>query len=233
MRHLTVHPPSANGEEPGKLRVNRERADGLSGWLSQEIEDALSARYQQEENWTECLRQYEGVPKSPIRNVPIENAPNLEITLGAIAADSIYAQAVDLIFNQVSPLAMAQATHDDPDLVQAAKDLQTWINVSARTEWNLRAAVEQAALDWNQLGTGVLTVDWFDEIRKSRVYTVREVGARARAHPVEELIVPGGARDELEMMPWMALCFWLTQAELNERAKRGGWAITHSQATGG
>ena len=56
------------------LRVKDNRGEELVGWLSTEIEDALSARMEQEKVWREVLRMYEGVPKDEAKNYPIEHA---------------------------------------------------------------------------------------------------------------------------------------------------------------
>jgi len=58
------------------------RTAEIGKWLSSEIEDARSARSPQEAEWRECIRQYEAIPKQAQRNVPIENAPNVEVPLG-------------------------------------------------------------------------------------------------------------------------------------------------------
>jgi hypothetical protein len=94
--------------DPGRL-------EALHGYLLQEVEDALSARQAQEAVWREDLRLYEGVPKNPVRNIPVENAPNTEITLGAIACDSIYAQVIDLIFT-ITPILTVRAIQPKPAL---------------------------------------------------------------------------------------------------------------------
>ena len=80
------------------IRLSREVREKLERWLTLEIEDALSARSALEERWKECLRQYEGTPEKEIRTVPIEGAPNIEVPVGAIAADSIFAHTIDTIF---------------------------------------------------------------------------------------------------------------------------------------
>jgi hypothetical protein len=228
MRIITVHP----NDDDAELRPDAERLEALKSFLTNEVEDAMSARYMQEQSWTDCLRQYEGVPKNPIRNIPIENAPNLEVTLGAIASDAIYAQLLDVIFNQVTPLVNVRATREDKDLSDDVKHLQRWIDVAAEIEWNVRAAADQVALDWGQLGTGVFYVPWVDEIKKTKAYKVREVGARVLSHPIEDFLVPGGAYDDCQRMPWVALRFWLTDEELEERRQKHGWDTTDFKAIG-
>ncbi len=106
------------------LKIDGDRFVALKDWLTREITDAFSARTALESTWRELLRMYEGVPKDQVQDFPIPNAPNIEITLGAIAADSIYAQATDLIW-QTKPFATVRATRNDSDLADAVKDLQT------------------------------------------------------------------------------------------------------------
>jgi hypothetical protein len=228
MRLVVVHPD----EQEAVLHVSPGRLEGLKSYLTTEIEDAMSARQMQDQSWTDCLRQYEGVPKNPIRNIPIENAPNLEVTLGAIASDAIYAQLLDVIFNQVSPLVTCRATREDKDLVDDVKHLQRWVDVACDIEWNVRAAADQVALDWCQLGTGVFYVPWVDDVKKTQAYKIRDVGARVLSHPIEDFLVPGGAMDDAQRMPWVALRFWLTDEELELNRLRYGWDTTEFKAVG-
>ncbi len=114
MRTVTIHQRAAD------LVATDEGRERFRAYVDRELEDAISARQPQEAVWRDDMRQYDGVPKNPVRNVPIENAPNIEVTLGAIATDAVYAQAVDLIFN-VSPWVTARSV--GPELVNTVKAL--------------------------------------------------------------------------------------------------------------
>src|SRR5262245_38015770 len=135
---------------PERLVIKPERKLALRQYIDDEIGDAMAARIAQEQVWRECLRRYEGVPKKPVRNVPIENAPNIEVTVGAMASESIYAQATDLIWN-TAPVVTTRATKKDS--IEQAKAMQTFINWGVGNEWDVRAASDHVLLDDVTIGT--------------------------------------------------------------------------------
>lgn len=215
-----------------KLRRTPERDARLAQWLQTEIEAGFAARHAAVETWGECLRQYKGLPKTPIRNTPIENAPNLEVTLGAIANDAIYAQAIDLIF-AAQPILTCRATSTDSTETDRAAALQRWVNWGVANEWQLRPAVEAAVLDDTQLGTGFLYCPWVQTIKKTDVQRITEKGARILAWPIEDVIVQGGATTDLQRVPWFALRSWLTEGDLALRKQNAAWEIDRFSPTAG
>jgi hypothetical protein len=190
-----------------------------------EVTDALSARSPLERIWRECLRRYEGVPKNPVRNTPVVNAPNIEVTIGAIAADAVYAQASELVWS-TSPLVTVRAGKSNPVTVDEAEALQDFTNRVATSELNLREAYDDATLDDVQLGTGVYYVPWVSVKRKTRTARITDRGPRVYAIPAEDFIVPGGARASIEQARWVGVRFWLTEAELYDRSQLAGWDIS-------
>lgn len=206
--------------EVERLRPTTEQRNALVGYLTQEIEDALAARMPQEVAWREHLRLYEGVPKQPVRNIPIENAPNIEVTLAAATCDSIFAQAIDLIYS-TSPIITTRAVSQD--FVPHAKALQRFVNWGVANEYGLRAESEHAMLDDVQLGTGVYYIPWVEEIKKTKTSRVTARGPRIFAIAPEDLLVPGGARSDLQRTRWAAIRWWLTDYELAQRADAGKW----------
>ncbi|HUO74552.1 MAG TPA: hypothetical protein VMU39_27525 [Solirubrobacteraceae bacterium] len=225
MRIVTVHPDS----EP--LNVNADRLAKLKTELDQDILDALAARGPWEEELTECLRQYEGVPKTPERNIPIQDAPNIEVTLGAIAADSVYARVIDLVFNQVTPTLTCRAGQDDAQLADDVKRFQTWTNHVATVEMGLRPVAENVALDWNQIGTGCYFIPFTDTIRKTLAYKIQDCGPKAIAIPIEDCLWPGGAMSDVQTMPWFGIRFWMLPGEVEAAATANGWDITGIQTS--
>ena len=225
MRHIVQHP-----EAPDIGRVDPERLTALGNWIYTEIETALSARTMQEAAWRDCLRLYEGVPKNPVRNIPVENAPNIEVTLGAIAADSIYAQAIDLIYT-VSPLITVRPVtceHDaelQKERALKAKAMQRFSNWIAENEAGVRAASENTILDDVQLGTGVYYIPYVKHTKKAKAHTVTSSGPEIFSIAPEDFVVPGGACDDLQKVRWCALRTWLTEAELQEQAMTAGWNL--------
>jgi hypothetical protein len=207
-------------ERPEPLVLNDAQVVSLKQWLMDEVEAAVSARMEQERVWRDVLRMYEGVPKTEVRNVPIENAPNIEVTLGAIASDAIYAQAVDTLFN-ISPLITVRAT--DRMNVPSAKAMQRWANWVADNQSKLRPAAESTVLDTVQLGTGVYYIPWVEWTKKTRIARVLSRGPVIFSIPPEDVFVPGGANVDVQTAQWVGVRFWLSEGEFASRAKRHEW----------
>lgn len=218
MRILELHPTN----KLPKIERNDERDGLLSAFLTVEIEDALTARRTVDKVWNEARRQYNGVPKRPIREVPVPNAPNIEVTVGAIIADDIYSMATDALFT-ASPLVTVRAVTDE--FVEHAKAVQDWANWLVANELNLRSAVNNAFLDDTQLGTGVYYIPFVEHTKKDKVYTVRYRAPRIFAISPEDLIIPPGSRGDIQRDRWAVVRFWYTRGELVERAKQRGWDI--------
>ena len=219
-RYINVH----TKKQP--LDISVDQRDGLEDFLTREIEDAISSRNPLESTWRDLMRMYEGIPKNPARNFPVENAPNIEITLGAIAADALYAAIIDLVFTS-SPLVTCRGVpkmKEDKEYAASVKAFQRWINWVGGNEAHIRAAADDAILDNVQLGTGCLYTPWTEETRKTRVAKVINRGPRVWAIPLEDYIVPGGAKThDKDQLPWVGIRFWLTEYEVNERGKKMKW----------
>lgn len=207
------------------LILERIAGEGLQRKLSldkrlcrhfqQEIEDALSARQQYDQDILEALRQYEGVPRNPYRSTPIEDSPNIEITLGAIATDTLYAQAITTIFS-VNPILTISATKESQ--VKQAQALQDFCNWGVENEFGLRAAAEHAVMDVVQLGTGAIYTPYIEVIRKTQTRKIIDRGPKIQAVPIENLILPGGHTGDVNSAPWVAIRMYMTQAEVKARA---------------
>jgi len=216
------------------LEITEEQKKKLESYLTIEVEDAFSSRSALEALWRDLLRQYEGVPSNPVKDFPIENAPNIEITLGAIASDAIYAQATDLIYS-TTPLVTVRTMgkgKEDKDSVENGKAFQRWINWVAENEANIKKAGNEAILDDVQLGTAALYVPFVEHLRKTKVAKVLHSHPVVRCMPIEDVITPGGAYSDLEELPWVGLRFWPTQTELNIRAQKNKWDISEVQKAG-
>jgi hypothetical protein len=208
------------------LDLSEHQIVRLKQFLETEIEDAMSSRRPLESLWRELLRQYEGVPKNPMRNVPIENAPNIEVTLGAIAADSIYAQVYDLL-EQASPFItcrpVPKSAFDDDNgyYTQAVKDLQTFTNHVARSEAKVRLNSIDSVLDCIQLGTGALYVPWVVRRKKTNIARILSSGPVVHSMPIEDYLVPGGSNPT--QLDWEAFRFWYTKQDIESMAAVNGW----------
>jgi len=222
-RYINVH-----GQRQ-RVELNEETLHDLEEYLTREIEDAISSRSALESMWRELLRQYEGVPKNPVKNFPVENAPNIEITLGAIAADALYAQMIDLIYT-ASPLVTVRGLpklKGDKEHSASVKAFQRFVNWVAANESHIREASDDAILDDVQLGTGCLYIPWTQERRKTKVASILTQSPRVWAIPIEDCIIPAGTKtSDIDQLPWIGLRFWLTEYEVNERGQRNGWNVS-------
>jgi hypothetical protein len=227
MRLVTKHAKS----QP--LAYTVDRLDDFVRWWDRELEDAISSRQPQEAVWRDNLRQYDGVPVRAVRNIPYENASNIEVTLGAIATDAVYAQAIDTIFT-VSPIVTTRPISGDqfPERVQRAKALQDHIGWGVANEWGLRSAADESILDDVKLGTGVYYVPFVEDVRKTKSMTVKQRGPRILSVPIEDAFVPGGSYEDQQRTRWLALRFWYTSSELRDQARAGQWDISEAQAAG-
>lgn len=211
------------------LGISEDRMHALARWLEIEIDDALSSRRALDVIWRRCLKMYNGVPRLEVRNVPVPNAPNIEVTIGAIAADTIYAQGIDLIFN-TSPLVTCRPKPkfaDDQETVKDAKAVQRFVNhIATCDDAGLRAAVETAILDDVQLGTGVLYIPYVQKVKKTKTAKVLSAGPHFYAIPPEDVIITGGTSQDNQALPLFGIRFYYTEQELADAARDNKWNIT-------
>ena len=222
--------PTSPDAPDDRRRFTPERLDGLADHLREELDDAESSRFGRDVTWRECLRMYHGQPEHPVRDVPIPNAPNIEIPLGATAADAIYAQSIDTIW-QVSPVVTTRAL--DGRFVKHAKALQRLINWGVANEWCLRDAINHSTLDSTQLGTGIYYIPWLETRRKTMTQTkLVSASPKIRSLAIEDFFVPGSACPSAHDSRWAATRTRYTPTQLTTRAALQGWDIDGVQTTG-
>lgn len=221
MRFVEQHP---DGRDK-KIRLTEDHRGELQDFLVHELEDAYAGRVTEEKNWEESLRQYHARPKQPFRDIPVQNAPNIEVPLVATACDALYAMVLDLLFSIKPTLTAASASYDNPENIELAKCAQDFGNWGERNEWRLRDGMETATLDCIQLGTGVLYIPYLDYHRQTDVGRIVDRGPRIFPVPLEDFLMPGGMTIDPQEMPWIAHRQWFTEGELNLRAKQLKWNI--------
>lgn len=201
-----------------------ENIGELQTWITEEITRSKFTRAELETMWETALRLYEGQPKHQYRNVPIENAPNLEVPLSAIASDAIYAQMVNLIFN-IDPMVTVAEVDEEGRYKEHVKALQRFVDIIAGEggELGLRDAADNVVLDTVKLGTGIYYTRWAESTKKTKVEKIISSGVDVYPVPVEDFFIPGGAKNDLESIRWCAMRIWLTQNELNHRIKKYNW----------
>lgn len=208
------------------LGMPGERVAALIEWIDVNVTDTLSARKPLEAEWRTALTMYSGIPKDEYREIPIENAPNIEITIGAIACDDIYAQAMDLIFN-TTPLVTARPkpkASDDREAVEAAKALQRWLNHIASAESNIYEVAKHCLADDVQLGTMVTYTPFVERIVKTKTASIRSMHPVIRAVPTEDWIIFENNKG-IQEASGTGVRFYYTEAELKSYAARNRWNI--------
>lgn len=211
------------------LNLSEKQTQEIEAYLNVEIEDALAARKTQESLWNDCLHSYEAPADEVLQHVIIEGVKKLEVPLGAIATDSLFANVLDLIY-VVSPIVTAQSVKERD--VDAVKSLQAFINWGTQKSFNLRAASENAIFDDVQLGTGVYYIPWVKNTKKTKTHHITASGPRIYSIPPEDFLIPAGARDDIQLMSWNAARFYLSAGDLKLRGKMLGWDIERAQQTG-
>lgn len=203
-----------------------KQLEELSAHLTREVNDAIAMRASIEQRWVKMLTSYEGVPKRRSRDTPVENAPNIEVTLSATHADTVNAQALDMLFN-ISPFITARATENSSYAAEKVKAVQRFADHIALAEMNLKPALEHVLLDDIQLGTGVFYVPWTKSMKKTKTHKVTKQGPVSYAWPVEDVLVPTGAcYTSIDDMPWIGLRTWMQESQLALFAQQDGWDIS-------
>jgi hypothetical protein len=201
--------------EDNENRISSDRISDLEAYLTEQVEDAISARHSQEREWIENLRQYEAVPKDPVRNTPVEGREVIETALGAIATDAIYAQELSLIFG-ISPILTVRATNKE--YTDHAKAIQRLVNfLVASKDAGFRTAIEESFLDKAKLGTCGFYIPYVQRRKRTKTARVLTHGPKARSIAPEDLLAPGGAYHDLEDLPWAGIRQWYSASDLMER----------------
>jgi len=208
-----------------KISFSEERMNALKSFITVELEDCISSNLPRETMWRQLLRMYEGVPKNPVKSFPIENAPNIEITLGAIACDAIYAQAYDTIFS-MEPFVTVRAVpkgKKDEEQSASVKALQRFVNFITDNELGIKESGDEAILDDCQLGTGIFYIPWTERRKKTKTAKILAAHPRVRCHPPEDTFAPGGSVDDPDEAIWIGLRFWYTAQDIEAMAKTNQW----------
>lgn len=201
-------------------------------WFNTEFTDISAARHALEAEWNENQRRYEGVKLAITKHIPFENAPNEEFTIGAMVSDALYAQAVDLTFNSISPYVSARSVSDDKESVENAKAFQDWLNWGSENEFKPRRASEHTFLDTIQHGTGIQYIPWEEYTSKTGTHKTARRGPRIRTAPLEDFFITPGAID-IEDAPTVTLRHWLTRGDLALYAKFFQWNIDQAAPAAG
>lgn len=210
------------------IRPRRDTIEALEAYINTEIEDIINGRFQIERAWADNLRQYEAIPKQAIKNVPIVNAPNIEVPIGAVAVDVFYSMSLRQTY-AINPIIKASAAPSNGQFIEEAKDIQQFAEWGIRNEFMLREASDHSFLDTIQLGTGCYYIPWIEEVRKTRSRKIISRRPVVRPWPIEDVFIPGGAFQGIEDQRLVGLRYYLDTWSLHEHAKLFKWDISMAQ----
>lgn len=210
--------------------LTEERRVRLARILQREITEAESARFPLTMRWKENIRQYEGIPRVAVKNYPIENAPNTELNISGTVVDTIYAQALDILWG-IEPLVMVRASGTNGAFSDCAADIQILANRLAGNELALRQASNHSLLDCIKHGTGLTYTPWTERVRYTDIARITSRGPRAFSPPLEDWLVPGGAETFDEFLPWLGIRNWRTATQLDVMVRTAGWKLDGAQKT--
>ena len=217
-------------QETEPLKVNADNRSRLEGWLTREVEDAFSSRARLESVWNRCFVDYEALPSQEARNMPIENAPQIEVPIGMMASDIFYSTSLQTIFS-VSPVVSVNIAPGREELAEHKKALEDFVDWGVRNEFELRAAAEHSILDTVQLGTGAYYIPWIVDRKKTKVQKIIGVKPRIMAWPIEDVIVQGGSVVNIQNMDFVGLRSYMTDHQLALHADLFDWDISQVQET--
>ena len=207
-----------------ELERNSARDSRLEEWLQMTGTQLISDRRSQEIDWVEQLRQYAARPAVDVRHIPVPDAPNVEVPLGATKTDSQYARMLSLLFSS-SPVLTARA--EDQQWEANAKAAQRWVNYIA-DQVDFRTACEHSFMDCIMLGTAGVYVPFVQDIVTGRI--ARTIYRGPKIYPVapEDLLLLGGSRGRVQEDQLVGLRFYYTPQELAAREKKLHWDTTHA-----
>lgn len=213
-----------------KAKGAPELRSRLKQWVTNEIKGKdIASRVGIESTWRTALRMYQGTPADR-RWLPFENAPHMEVTIGAENSDAIYAQALDLIF-QTSPVLTARSRKDEFD--EHADAVQDLINWGTGGPWGLKPAGKVALLDDVQLGTGFFYVPFIKTVRKTDVYRIVDVGPEIRAVAPEHILLPFDCPSDMQKASRVTMRVPMSVEEANAVGRVQGWTLDDPSSTTG
>jgi len=192
----------------------------LSEWLVNSRLRSEAARQAIERQCMDDLRMYQGVSSTAERNVPIDQAPNLEITLGAVAVDGIYANFVELV-TQASQLVTIIPRKHYEDYADALQDLVDW---GCREAFNVEEAINVGPFDCIRIGTMDYYIPYSEKVRVTDIAKTIDRGPRIVPIAFEDFHLPEGSQGNIQYDPWCEMDLWLYPSELRLMARAGKWA---------
>ena len=213
------------------LKISGENRVRLKQWLIEEHRKAIDARAGLEQTWRTCLRMYQGsLPSDDKRWLPFEGAPVIEVTVGALCTDAVYAQAIDLIFQVKNPVTVLPAPGNKDQKDESIAAVQAYMDHGVSKGFNFKPAVKEGLLDDTQLGTFVFYIPWTRTVRKTGVMTIETQGPKIYALDPKDFILPPRSPKNIQDAKWCTARFWFSKTEVNLAGRMQNWTIDDANA---
>ncbi len=208
------------------LKIDAERLTGCAQWYQEERLRAGSARDAIERGWMQDLKQYAGIPPTEKRDIPIQDSPNIEITLGAIAVDGIFSNWIELV-TQAQQFVTVLPRKKFEEYADAVQD---WIDWGCREAFNLEDAINTAPFECIQLGSMALYIPYVEKVKITDTYKVIDRGPRIVPIALEDFMLPEGSRGRIQEDRWVSMDMWLSSSDLEIYQQKSDWDIEGFEA---
>lgn len=199
----------------------------LKQWLNRTHDPAKMGRTGLETTWRSAMRMYNGLPEAK-RWAPFDNAPHIEVTVGAQCADAVYAQACDLIFQSNPYLTARSRKGDADDIADIVQEFIDWGCGSGK--WGIKPAIKNFLLDDVQLGTGVFYCPWTHTVRKTDVSKVEDFGPRLDCIDLSHFLLPPNADQDLEKPEFVTMWHLFSKEQARLEGNQQGWKLDDENA---
>ena len=215
MRTITKIPASAIAP----LRRDLVADQQLERYLKVEVEDYISGLAQLYTRWQDYIRMYRGIPTERFSRDPIP-IYNIEVTIGAVAVDTLIAQVSDMM-NNAQPFVTVRGAVGYEKQADAFQKLVNHLAIDPYTNFEL--ASKDHIFDWCSLGTGAFYTTWQEERKQTGIEEIVDWGPRIHAPAPEDLVLPGSAGPDVQTLRLMGFSRILTHGELILRGEAEGW----------
>lgn len=170
-----------------------------------------------------CLNSYIGQSPADPRWTPYKEAPVIEVTIGAMCVDAVYAQALGLIFGAKPPI-MCRPVKEEFE--KTADALQRFIDLQTDTEsWNFDPGVREGILDQVKLGNVVWYVPFTKTVRITDVNKRTAFGPKIYSLPLEDFIIPANSTKDIQSARFCTARFWKSREDIKLSAWLNNWVV--------
>ncbi len=218
--------------ENNALITDPDELQEVVAYLCTEYVKAKAAMDKRNKRIRKWRAKLEAIHSDQVKNTPFKNASHVAVPIAPIITQGLYAK-IKGMFDARDPFWTARAlqTSNQED-VRDFKIVTKYLDILAKSPYdlNLESVKRDIHLETCHIGTCFVKVPWTKEYWNLKEETegyiessgdkVLHDGPEIIPFPAEKVTYPQGA-SRIERLPWIAMDFTLTEAELLERETRG------------